>query len=464
MDKSIRKLFYFFVALFVGLILMLTYVQVWAAPSLKINAANTRAVEEEMKIERGIILSADGEQLARNHQQGQYYPREYPSGDLTEPWLGYNDLRYGRAGIERVYNEELTGQAGLLGVTSYWSQILGENKRGADLKLTIQMKVQRAAAKALGDRKGAVVALDPRTGAILAMVSYPRYDPNNLDAQWTNLIADPDSPLVNRAIQGLYPPGSVFKIIVASAGLQTGTVTTDTKFSDTGSVKLGGYEINNYGNKAYGDHTFAQAFASSINTTFAKLGVKLGADTFAGYVDPFGFGKSFPWRLGGAKSKFPDAGGMDTAQLAQASIGQGGVLSTPLLMGLAAAAVANQGTIMKPYIVDQIISYNGAIVDKTSPSAWLRPITPATAATMRDMMIQVVRSGTGTAAAIGGVQVAGKTGTAEVAGAQPHAWFAGFAPAGNPQVAVVVLVENSGSGGSVAAPIAKQVIQAALGL
>ena len=147
------------------------------------------------------------------------------------------------------------------------------------------MKVQRAAAKALGDRKGAVVALDPRTGAILAMVSYPRYDPNKLDAQWTNLIADPDSPLVNRAIQGLYPPGSVFKIIVASAGLQTGTVTTDTKFSDTGSVKLGGYEINNYGNKVYGDHDFAQAFASSINTTFAKLGVKLGADTFAGYVD-----------------------------------------------------------------------------------------------------------------------------------------------------------------------------------
>ncbi len=464
MDKAIRRLFYFFVLLFVALILMLTYVQVWAAPSLKVNAANTRAVEEEMKIERGLILSADGEQLANNRQEGQYYLREYPTGSLTEPWLGYNNLRYGRAGIERVYNEELTGQTGLLGVTSSWSQILGRNQRGADLKLTINMKVQRAAVDALGDRKGAIVALDPRTGAILAMVSYPRYDPNDLTAEWKNLIADEGRPLFNRAIQGLYPPGSVFKIIVASAGLQTGTVTPQTPFNDTGSVNEGGYEINNFDDKAYGDHTFDKAFASSINTTFAKLGVELGADTLASYADAFGFGKSFPWPLGGAKSVFPDPSTMDKAHVAQASIGQGGVLSTPLLMGLAASAVANDGKIMKPYIVDQVVSYNGAIIDKTSPGVWLAPITPATAAAVRAMMVQTVRNGTGTAAAVSGVQVAGKTGTAEVAGNEPHAWFAGFAPAGDPQVAVVVLVENGGSGGTVAAPIAKKVITAALGL
>jgi peptidoglycan glycosyltransferase len=463
-DKSIRRLFYFFVVLFVGLILMLTYVQVWAAPSLKVNAANTRAVEEEMKIERGLILSADGEELANNRQEGQYYLREYPLGSLTSPWLGYNSLKYGRAGIERVYNEELTGQTGLLGVTGSWSQILGQNKRGADLKLTIQMKVQRAAAKALGDRKGAVVALDPRTGAILAMVSYPGYDPNEIDSQWKDIIADPDKPLINRATSGLYPPGSVFKMVVASAGLQTGTVTPETEFVDTGSVTLGGYEVNNFGNKVYGKHTFAEAFASSINTTFAKLGVDLGADTLAGYAADFGFGERFPWRLGGAKSFFPDPAKMDTAHVAQASIGQGAVLSTPLLMALAASAVANGGKIMKPYIVDQVLSYNGALVDKTSPGVWLSPISAATAATMRDLMIEVVNSGTGTAAALKGVQVAGKTGTAEVANNTSHAWFAGFAPAEDPKVAVVVLVENGGSGGSVAAPIARQVIAAALGL
>ncbi len=464
MDRSIRRLFYFFVALFVGLILMLTYVQVWAAPSLKVNAANTRAVEEEMKIERGLILSADGEQLAKNRQEGQYYLREYPSGSLTSPWLGYNSLRYGRAGIERVYNEELTGQTGLLGVTGSWSQVLGQNQRGADLKLTIQMKVQRVAAKALGDRKGAVVALDPRTGAILAMVSYPGYDPNEIDSQWKAIIADPDRPLINRATSGLYPPGSVFKMIVASSGLQTGTVTPETEFVDTGSVTLGGYEVNNFGDKVYGKHTFTEAFASSINTTFAKLGVDLGADTLASYAADFGFGERFPWRLGGAKSVFPDPAEMDTAHVAQASIGQGEVLSTPLLMGLAASAVANEGKIMKPYIVDQVLSYNGALVDKTSPGVWLRPITAATAATMRDLMIEVVNGGTGTAAALKGVQVAGKTGTAEVADNTSHAWFAGFAPAEDPTVAVVVLVENGGSGGSVAAPIARQVIAAALGL
>jgi penicillin-binding protein A len=463
-DRSIRRLFYFFAALFVGLILMLTYVQVWAAPSLKVNAANTRAVEEEMKIERGLILSADGEELANNRQEGQYYLREYPVGSLTSPWLGYNSLKYGRAGIERVYNEELTGQTGLLGVTGSWSQILGQNKRGADLKLTIQMKVQRAAAKALGDRKGAVVALDPRTGAILAMVSYPGYDPNQIDSQWKDIIADPDRPLINRAISGLYPPGSVFKMIVASAGLQTATVTPETEFIDTGSVTLGGYEVNNFGDKVYGKHTFTKAFASSINTTFAKLGVDLGADILASYAADFGFGERFPWRLGGAKSFFPDPAEMDTAHEAQASIGQGTVLSTPLLMALAASAVANGGKIMKPYIVDQGLSYSGALADKTSPGIWLKPITPETAATMRDLMIEVVNSGTGTAAALKGVQVAGKTGTAEVANNTSHAWFAGFAPADDPKVAVVVLVENGGSGGSTAAPIAKQVIAAALGL
>ena len=442
---------------------MLTYVQVWAAPSLKVNAANTRAVEEEMKIQRGLILSADGQQLATNVQQGQYYLRQYPFGDLTAPWLGYNNLKYGRAGVERVYNEELTGQAGLLGVTSSWSQILGQTPRGSDLKLTVRMDVQQAAAKALGNRTGAVVALNPKTGAILAMVSYPRYDPNKLTEQWKTLTSDAGRPLLNRAIQGLYPPGSTFKIIVASAALQTGKVTPDTPFNDTGTVNEGGYIIHNFEQTPYGDHNFQKAFASSINTTFAKVGVDLGAGTISTYADAFGFGKSIPWKLGGATSSFPDPSGMDKAHVAQASIGQGEVLASPLIMGLAACAVANDGKIMKPYLVDQVISYNGAIVETTSPSQWLQPISAATAATMKSLMLQVVRSGTGTGAAISGVQVAGKTGTAEVAGAEPHAWFAGFAPADDPQVAVIVIVENAGTGGSVAAPIAKAVIAAALG-
>lgn len=449
--------------MFVALILMLTYVQVWAAPKYKVNPANTRAVEEEMKVERGLILSADDQTLAKNNQSGQYFLRTYPFGDLTAPWLGYNNLKYGRAGVERVYNEELTGQAGLLGVTGSWSQILGQSKRGSDLKLTVNLRVQQAAAKALGQRKGAVIAFDPKTGAILAMVSYPRYDPNKLTEQWKDLSQDEDRPLFNRATQGLYPPGSTFKIIVAGAALQTGAVTPDTTFDDTGSKTIDGYTVHNFDNKSYGQHDFAKAFASSINTTFATVGYQMGADTVATYADAFGFGKALPWKLGGATARFPDPASMDDAHVAQASIGQGEVLSTPMEMGLAACAVANGGTIMKPYLVDEVRSYNGAIVEKTSPSEWLRPISAAMAATLKSLMVQAVKSGTGTAASISGVQVAGKTGTAEVATGDSHAWFAGFAPADDPQVAVVVIVENGGSGGSVAAPVAKQVIAAALG-
>ncbi|MCL5736851.1 MAG: penicillin-binding transpeptidase domain-containing protein [Actinobacteria bacterium] len=464
MDKSLRRLFLIFTLMFLALIVRLTYVQVWAAPGLKVNPSNTRAIEEEMKVDRGAIISADGVELAVNHQQGEYFFREYPQGDLTSPWLGYNSLQYGRAGIERVYNEDLSGQSGILGLTNYWDQILNRPHRGADLKLTINMSVQKAAANALGNRKGAVVALDPRTGAVLAMVSYPRYDPNKLDDLWKQLNSDPDTPLLNRAAQGLYPPGSVFKMVVAGAALQENAVSPDTIFQDTGTVTAGGYVVRNYGGNVYGSHDFAQAFAKSINTTFAKVGVALGADTLARYAGDFGFGETPPWPLAGAKSVFPDPGTMDKAHVAQASFGQGEVLTTPLEMALVASAVANGGKIMKPYIVDQVLDYHQKVLEETHSQTWMQPLTPETAATLKQLMIGVVTGGTGTSAAISGVQVAGKTGTAEVENGEPHAWFAAFAPANDPQVVVAVLVENSGTGGSVAAPVARQVISAALGL
>jgi len=464
MDKPLRRLFLFFALLFVALLVGLTYVQVWAAPKLKTNPSNTRAIEQEMRVDRGLIYSADGVELAVNHQEGQDFLRDYPQGDLTSPWLGYNSRQYGRAGIERLYNEELSGQSGLLGITSYWDQLLSKTHQGADLKLTINMKVQRAAAEALGNRKGAVVALNPKTGAVLAMISYPRYDPNKLDSIWQDLNANPDKPLLNRAIQGLYPPGSVFKIIVAGAALQTGTVKPDTKFTDTGSVMAGGFVVHNYGGNTYGDHDFTTAFASSINTTFARVGVQMGADTLAGYAADFGFGKQPPWSLGGATSSFPAPAGMDKAHVAQASYGQGEVLATPLQIALAASAIANGGRIMKPYLVDQVLDRSKKVLQQTKPESWLTPLSAETAAMVRDLMVKVVTSGTGTRAALNGVQVAGKTGTAEIANAEPHAWFAGFAPAADPQVVVAVLVENGGTGGSVAAPIARAVIAAALGL
>jgi peptidoglycan glycosyltransferase len=464
MSRPLRRLFLVFILLFVALVAQLTYVQVWAAPKLKVNPANTRALEEEMQVERGAIVSADGQELAVNRKEGKYFFREYPLGSLMSPWLGYNSLRYGRAGVERVYNEELSGQTGILGITSYWDQIVGNSHRGADLKLTVSVALQRVAADALGERRGAVVALDPRTGAVLAMVSYPRYDPNDIDERWKEINSDPGRPLLNRATQGLYPPGSVFKIVVAGAALQTGTVTPETEFEDTGEYLAGGYVVRNYGDKAYGVHDFTKAFASSINTTFAKVGVEMGADTLADYASDFGFNKDSPWPLAASKSFFPDPDDMDTAHVAQASFGQGEVLSTPLQIALAAAAVANEGKIMQPYVVDQVLDYHQNMLQETRPRVWMEPLSSETAATLRDLMVEAVNNGTGTSAAIDGVQVAGKTGTAEVADAGPHSWFAAFAPADDPQVVVAVLVENAGTGSSVAAPIARKVISAALGI
>jgi penicillin-binding protein A len=459
MDKPVRRLFLFFCVLFVALVLQLTYWQVVRAHALKIEPTNTRSIEEEIKVERGKIISADGVTLADNIKSGENFSRIYPQGTYTAPWLGYVSLIYGRAGLERVYNDDLSGESGAQGLVN---QLTG-TKQGADLTLTINMEVQKAAVKALGNRKGAVVALDPKTGAIIAIVSYPRYDPNHLEDIWKEISTDEGRPLLNRATMGLYPPGSVFKMVVAAAALQTGKVTVDTTFDDTGTYKAGGYVVSNYDDKVYGTHTFAKAFASSINTTFAKVGVDLGAEMLSGYAKAFGFGQAPPWPLGGADSRFPDPGDMDVAHVAQASFGQGEVLASPLEMALIAAAIANDGTMMKPYIVQQVKTAKGTVLRSADPAVWAQPISGATAATLQALMVQVVKSGTGTSAALAGVQVAGKTGTAEVANAPSHAWFAGFAPAEDPSIVVAVIVENAGTGGSVAAPVARKVIAAALG-
>lgn len=463
MERQVNRLFAFFVVLFLALVAQLTYVQVYAAPSLRVHPANTRALDAQMRVQRGLIVSADGVVLAQNRQEGSYYLREYPHPELVSPWLGYADLRYGKAGVERVYDPELTGETGVQAARNFIDRLTGRPQRGADLHVTIDSRVQKAAVTGLADRVGAVVALDPRTGEVLALASSPSYDPNSLASDWKTLNQDPGRPLVNRALQGLYPPGSTFKVIVAAAGIEEGVVTSETTFTDEGSWPAGGYRVNNYGGESYGEHTFAQAFAESINTTFAKLGVDVGAATLARYAEGFGFNARPPWDLGGAAAFFPPAGGMDTAHVAQASTGQGKVLATPLQMALAAAGIANGGVIMRPTIVKEWRDYRQTVLGRPSPKAWLKPISAQTAATELALMVKVVQEGTGTKAALPNVEVAGKTGTAEVESGKSHAWFIGFAPADHPTVAVAVLVEHGGTGGATAAPIAASVIAAALG-
>lgn len=463
MERCTRRLFWFFVVLFLLLTGQLAYVQVFAAPRLNTDPSNTRAIEEQMRVERGLILSRDGVELARNIKEGMYFLRSYPQEGLAEPWLGYNSLRYGRAGVERVYNTELAGEMDALRIRNVLDIITGKPKRGADVVLSLDWEVQQAAVEALGDRTGAVVALDPATGAVLACTSYPRYDPNSLEQEWERLIADPGRPLFDRATGGLYPPGSVFKMVVAAAALQEGKVTVDSQFDDTGSYVAGGYEVANFGDQSYGAHDFAEATISSINTTYAKVGVDVGATTLARYAGAFGLGESLPWALGGKTGVFPDPGTMDTAHVAQVSFGQGQLLVSPLEMALVASGIANGGRIMAPYMVEEIRDYRGSVIEKTRPHVWRQAISEDTAAVLKDLMVRVVAEGTGTNAAISGVNVAGKTGTAEVDEGETHAWFIGFAPAEAPRVAVAVIVENAGTGGAIAAPVAKRVMETALG-
>lgn len=461
MERPLKRLLYFFAALFLALIVQLSYVQVYAAPDLKNHAANTRALDEQMRIERGVIVSADGTVIAQNRQEGDYFLREYPLGDLTAPWLGYNSLRYGRSGVERAYNPELTGETDELTARSFLDILIDKPTRGADLQLTVDLAVQRAAVDGLGERKGAVVALDPRTGQVLAMTSWPRYDPNQLDERWEELSQDADRPLVNRALQGLYPPGSSFKPVVAAAALAEGLYAPDSTFTDEGRYVAGGFPVSNYGGNIYGEHDLTTAMAKSINTSFAKMGVSLDEELLA-YTRAFGFEKELPLPLESSVSTLPESSLIDTAHLAQIAFGQGQLLATPFQMALVAAGIANGGTIMNPYVVEQVTDFHGAVVEQAQPSVWQTPVSPSVAGQVAEMMVQVVERGTGTQAALPGIRVAGKTGTAQVAEGGDHAWFIGFAPADDPRVAVAVLVENAGGGGSVAAPVARGVLEAGL--
>lgn len=463
MEREVRRLLYFFAALFLALVGQLTYVQVYAAPELKTHAANTRSLEAEMRVERGLILSSDGVVLAQNREEGDYFFREYPLGELTSPWLGYNSLRYGRAGIERVFNEELAGRTEELAVRNLLDLVTGRPRRGADLHLTIDTQIQTAAASALGSRKGAVVALDPETGAIRGMVSWPRFDPNSLDEIWEELNADQDRPLLNRALNGLYPPGSAFKPVVAAGALQRNLAQAESRFVDEGEWLAGGFRVTNYGGNVFGEHDLVEAMARSVNTTFAKLAVQMGAAELASAARAFGWEEEPPLGLDVTPSAFPDPAGMDRAHVAQVGFGQGELLATPLQMALVAAAISNEGRVMAPYLVQEVRDYRGSVLRRARPEQWLTAVSAPVAADVRDMMVAVVRSGTGGAAALPGVTVAGKTGTAELGSGGDHAWFIGFAPAEDPQIAVAVIVENGGTGGAVAAPVAREVLAAALG-
>ena len=474
MNRAINRVFFVASLLFVALILNLTYLQVIRAGKLRDDPENHRQIAQEMRIRRGPILGFDGSVIAGIKKESGFYTRTYPQGAVAPQVVGYNTVRYGRSGIELSMNDYLTGSSNDLGTQGLADKILGRRARGAGVRLTIVPAVQKAAQQALAGLQGAIVALDPSTGAVIAAASAPSYSPIDLESDWKQLSRDPSAPLLSRGTQGLQPPGSAFKVVTATAGLESGNVQPSTTFDDTGTYVVYGGKVTNYHGEVFGHHTFTYALTHSVNTTFAKVGVLVGQEKMIATMQGFGFWETPPLELpqgqvlpsgryrDGGRVLLPSDAKMNQLQVAAMSIGQENLLATPLQMALVSAAVANGGQVARPYLVYEVKDHEGQVVYSTQPATWTTAMDAQTAQTLNLMMQQVVNAGTGTAAALQGIQVAGKTGTAEKAGSNV-AWFIAFAPAVSPRVAVAVMIEDTAlTGGDVAAPLAAKVISAAL--
>ncbi|MEW5705626.1 MAG: penicillin-binding transpeptidase domain-containing protein [Actinomycetota bacterium] len=463
MSKRIGRLAAIFTAAFISLVINLTYLQFIAASSLTAKPENIRPILYEKRIERGKIISSDGVVLATSNKVSDGYERFYPEGETVSHITGFYSQKYGRSGLELIYDEYLSGQTRVSSISDYIKRLLGKEVPGNDLTLTINTDIQRAAMKALGNRKGAAVVLNPKTGAVLALASQPTYNPNDIDDNWKTISTNSDGAMLNRALQGRFTPGSSFKVVTASAAIEENLVSTDTVFSAPARLSVYGGKVSNYGGKDYGKATVEDAFSQSINTVFAQIGLKLGGAKLVDYAKAFGLNISIPFDLPTSEGWIPAASDMDKLEVAWTAVGQGRTLVTPLNMALICSAIANDGKLMRPYLVEKISEHNGNTIFKHRPSLWRQPISKDTAVVIKLFMEKTVDMGTGTRARIGSIRVAGKTGTAEVSNKEPHAWFVGFAPVEDPQVAVAVIIENGGSGGRVAAPIAREILATALG-
>ncbi len=490
MNRPIRRVTIFVGILLLAVVLNLNWVQVIKADSLKNNSANRRTVLDQYKRQRGsIVLQGSGTPVAESvpTKDALMYLRKYASGPVFAPVTGFNSLYYGSTAIESAEDSVLSGADDRLFVQRLTNLLTGRDTRGGNVLLTINKQAQAAAYAALGNRKGAVVALDPSTGAILAAVSTPSYDPNalsshspdSIQAAYQRYNADPNDPLLNRAFDVTYPPGSVFKLVVSAAALKDGR-TPQSRIPAVNALTLPqtNTQLRNFAGEQCADgrtDTLDHALTISCNTAFAQLGMDLGTDTIKQQAALFGIdGNDFTMPLRVAGSSVGPI--VDKAALAQSSIGQRDVRITPLQAAMISAGIANGGKLMKPYLVAQEQAPNLAVLSHADPQLLNEVMTSGQAALETQMMVDVVNKGTGTAAQIAGIQVAGKTGTADN-GTQrpdgsyvnpPHAWFSGFAPATNPKIAVAVILENGGvngnetTGGLAAAPVAQAVMKAYL--
>ncbi|MFC6356315.1 peptidoglycan D,D-transpeptidase FtsI family protein [Luethyella okanaganae] len=482
MNRELKRVSIVVMLMFVTLLCSTTVIQVFQADNLSTDAHNTRTLYDSYSVERGPILMA-GTPIAQSMPVGDDYrfQRQYANGPLYAPITGYFPVNGEPTGIEGSLNDYLSGTSSSQFLGSLERLFTGQEPKGASVEVSIDPVAQQAAWDALGDYTGAVIVTEPKTGRIRAMVSKPGFDPNALavhDTQLVNdtydgLLADPGNPLIDRAIGGnLNPPGSVFKLVVVAAALESGRYTPDSEFPNPGTFQLPGTNTvirNTEGGSCGGGETvtIATALRLSCNIPMAQLGLALGSDAIRAQAEKFGFNVTHKIPMSSETSVYPRV--LDNAQTALSAFGQYEVRATPLQMAMVSAGIANGGMVLAPTLVEGITAPDLMPLQTFEPKDFRQAITPETAATMTAMMVNGVDNGAASNARIDGVKVAGKTGTAENGGNDPYTlWFTGFAPADNPEYAITVLVEDGGGmgqtgyGNLIAAPVAKQVLEAVL--
>jgi peptidoglycan glycosyltransferase len=477
MNRPIVRLYMLVVLLFALLVAFTSRWTIFEASSLRENPLNKRALLKEERVQRGAILAADGTVLARSVRTREgTYERTYPTGEEFAQAIGYSyPLTFRRTGLERYRNASLSEQS-QSNLQSILDQLQGQSERGDEVITTLDPAAQRAAIAGLGGHQGAVVALVPSTGAVRVMASTPSYDPGALRTPTSaeRLKTDAEAPLVNRAVQYGYAPGSTFKVLTATAAIDTGRFTPSSTLSGRNGVVVSGVPLSNDQNESFGELTLTQALAKSVNTVWAQVAEQVGKPTLARYMRRFGFGAKprldYPAEEMSASGEYTEGERLlsptsPLVDVGRMGIGQDKLRVTALQMAEVAAAVANRGRLMIPHLTDRIVDPEGRTVQRIAPRVQSVVMKPSTAAAVTSMMEAVVNEGTGENARIPGVQVAGKTGTAEteIGTAINNVWFIAFAPAADPRVAIAVTVKGvPGYGATYALPIARQVMEVLL--
>lgn len=470
--NRLTRTVFLFTALFAVLIGNITYIQVIKASEYQDMPSNNHTINKARFIKRGSIITADGLTLAESIQQADgTYARSYPNGNLAAHVVGYYSQQYGTMGIENTQNDTLTGSKDYSSWQNALNSLAGISEPGNSVQLTIDSRIQRAAEQALAGRVGAIVALDPRSGAVLAWASAPTFDNTNIQAaiEAANASGGADTSMYDRATLALYTPGSTFKVLTLASALENGLATLDTTYDSPGRMEIGGADVVSIGERGHGTISLAKAFALSSNTVFGQVADGLGAEKLVATARAFGYGQQLGLDFTTAASVMPNPEEMTEWELAWAGagqpVGQGhtpGPQATVMQNALMAATIANNGITMNPYVVSQILAPDGTVLKTTRGRSLGQAVSSGTAAQVKQAMLDVVQNGTGSAAAIAGVKVAGKTGTAETNNANANSTFVGFAPYDTPTVAIAVVIEQNAKGEESAAAVGGQVLRAAL--